>query len=286
MIFLDPTSDMAFKKLFGNTAHTAILIDILNAVLERKLGEKIVDLVFNDPYNTRETVRSKLSIVDVRCTDERGNQYIIEVQVEKQSDYAARAQYYSSLALSRQLSKTEQYAQLVPVIFVGILEFNLFETDEYNSHHYILDNKTYVHELKHLEFHFIELKKFTKQLDQLVTLLDKWIYFLKNADSLHAIPDTFKHEPVLQEAFTVVEQGNWSKKELDQYDAYLDSIRSAESILETAHNEGVVKGKLEGKIEEKSIITKNLLAAGISQEIIIKTTGLTIQQIEKIKKGD
>ena len=277
---------MAFKKLFGNTAHKAILIDFLNAVLERKLGEKIVDLVFNDPYNTRETVRSKLSIVDVRCTDERGNQYIIEVQVEKQSDYAARAQYYSSLALSRQLSKTEQYAQLVPVIFVGILEFNLFETDEYNSHHYILDNKTYVHELKHLEFHFIELKKFTKQLDQLVTLLDKWIYFLKNADSLHVIPDTFKENPVLNEAFTLVEQGNWSKKELDEYDAYIDSLRSAENILETAHNDGLNKGlsqgKLEGQLEEKITIAKNLLDV-LDSKTIAKKTGLTEKQVEALK---
>ena len=224
MIFLDPTSDMAFKKLFGSAAHKAILIDFLNAVLERGLGEKIIDVIFNDPYNTRETLRSKLSIslpavalckgwVDVRCTDEQGNQYIIEVQVEKQSDYAARAQYYSSLALSRQLAKTEQYAQLVPVIFVGILEFSLFETTDYKSHHFILDNKTYAHELRHLEFHFIELKKFTKTVDQLVTLLDTWIYFLKNADSLHGIPDTFKQNPVLNEAFALVEQGNWSKAE-------------------------------------------------------------------------
>ena len=62
MIFLDPTSDLAFKKLFGNAAHKNILIDFLNAVLERKPGEKIVDVVFNDPYNTPETPLSKLSI--------------------------------------------------------------------------------------------------------------------------------------------------------------------------------------------------------------------------------
>ena len=83
MIFLDPTSDMAFKKLFGSIAHKALLIDFLNAVLQREPGDKIVDVIFNDPYNIRETLLSKLSIVDVRCTDEKNNQYIIEVQVEK-----------------------------------------------------------------------------------------------------------------------------------------------------------------------------------------------------------
>ena len=278
MIFLDPTSDLAFKKLFGNAAHKNILIDFLNAVLERKPGEKIVDVVFNDPYNTPETPLSKLSIVDVRCTDEKKNQYIIEVQVDKQFDYAIRAQYYSSLALSRQLSKKEPYEKLVPVIFVGILDFNLFKTDNYLSHHLLLDTQTHVQEPSHFEFHFIELKKFTKTLDQLFTVLDRWIYFLEHADTFHTIPIKLKEFPIVHEAFTVIEQGNWSKKELEEYDVYLDSIRSAASILDTACQEGEARGRL----EEKIILVKKLFAAGVSKEIIMETTALTKEEFEKI----
>ena len=293
MIFLDPTSDIAFKKIFGSTAHKNILIDFLNAVLERAPGEKIVDVIFNDPYNTPETLLSKLSIVDVRCTDEKKNQYIVEVQVEKQSDYAARAQYYSSLALSRQLAKTEKYAQLVPVIFIGIINFNLFSTQNYVSHHLILDTTTHEHALKHLEFHFIELDKFNKNLEELVHILDKWIYFLKNADSLRTIPENFKQYQPLHEAFSLLEQGNWSKKELDEYDAYIDSIRSAESILDTARNEGLLKGKIEGKIEGKLegektkalAIAKNLLDVLDIQTIALKT-GLSKEEIETLKRNN
>ena len=80
--------------------------------LKELRAKKIVEAIFNDLYNTPETLLSKLSIVDVHCTDEKKNQYIVEVQVEKQSDYAPRAQYYSSLALSRQLAKTENMLSL------------------------------------------------------------------------------------------------------------------------------------------------------------------------------
>jgi len=284
MIFLDPKSDIAFKKLFGDLTHKNILISFLNSVLERVEGEKIVDVTINDPNNVAETPISKTSIVDVRCTDERNKQYILEMQVITQQDYAARAQYYSALALSRQLASGEQYKKLVPVIFVGILDFKLFKSQYYLSHHLILDNKTYIQELKNFEFHFIELEKFNKDLDNLTTILDKWIYFLKHAVTLQKVPVTFK-DPVLQEAFDILAQSNWSKNELEAYDRYLDSIRSYVSQLDTAYDkgkfegniEGILKGKMEGKLE----IAKQLLDI-LDIDTIAKKTGLTIQDIEKL----
>ncbi len=274
MIFLDPKSDLAFKKLFGTTAHKNILIDFLNTILERIEGEKIIDIVLNDPYNGQETPHLKLSIVDVRCTDQKNNQYIVELQANKQNDYAARAQYYSSLALSRQLAKKEAYKKLVPVIFVGILDFILFESKDYISHHYILNTKTQTHDLKHLEFHFIELDKFNKNLEELTTLLDKWIYFFKNAFMLNKIPEAFNEYPALKEAFTLLEQGNWSKKELEEYDAYLDYFRSSESKLESAYNDG--------EINKAKTIALNLLDI-LDSATIAQKTGLSIQEVEELK---
>ena len=293
MIFLDPKSDIAFKKLFGNIAHKNILISFLNSVLERTEGEKIVEIIINDPSNVAETPLSKTSIVDVRCTDQKNNQYIIEMQVITQKDYAARAQYYSSLALSRQLASGEKYDKLVPVIFVGILDFNLFKSDNYLSHHFILDNKTHTQELKHLEFHFIELKKFDKEITKLDNILDKWVYFLKNAVSLQVIPENLKNS-VLEDAFNILAQSNWSKKELEAYDKYLDAIRSAASQLETAFEKGIAKGmekgiaegKAEGKAEgekKKAIEIANQLLDILDIETVAKKTGLSIDEIKSLK---
>ncbi|MCX5924999.1 MAG: Rpn family recombination-promoting nuclease/putative transposase [Candidatus Dependentiae bacterium] len=285
MIYLDPKSDIAFKKLFGSAAHKNILMSFLNSVLGRQIGELIIDVVMNDPNNVAETPLSKMSIVDVRCTDQHDNQYIVEMQIVTQKNYAARAQYYSSLALSRQLASGENYEKLVPVIFIGVLDFSLFKTKKYISHHFLLDDETYEHELEHLEFHFIELPKFNKELDARSTILDKWIYFLKNAEKLQQIPVTLK-EPVITQAFDILAQSNWSKAELIAYDRYLDSIRSYFSQLETAEAIGEEKGRQEGKLEEKLAIAKELLKLKVlDSATIAHTTGLTIEQIENLKNG-
>ena len=281
MIYLDPKSDIAFKKLFGSAAHKNILISFLNSVLERVEGEMIVDVTINDPSNVPETPLSKMSIVDVRCTDQHNNQYIVEMQIATQRDYAIRAQYYTALALGRQLGSRENYSKMVPVFFVGVLDFSLFEDDhDYISHHLILNKKTGTQSLRHSEFHFIELTKFNKEIDANSSILDKWIYFLKNAETMEQIPAALKN-PVLKDAFDVLAQGNWSKLELEAYDRYLDSIRSAFSQLETAE----AIGRQEGKLEEKLAIAKELLKLKVlDSATIAHTTGLSIEQVEALKK--
>lgn len=275
MLFLDPTIDIAFKKLFGTTANKNILINFLNSILGRSGDNAIVDVTFNDPNNIAETPALKGSIVDVRCTDQRNNQYIIEMQVITQNDYAARAQYYSSLALSRQLASGQKYDKLVPVIFVGVLNFSLFNGEHYLSHHLILDSETYIHELKHLEFHFIELKKFNKSIEELSTIQDKWIYFLKNAGFLESVPPTLK-APAIKDAFDVLAQSNWTKTELEAYDRYQDAIRSSQSQMDTALALGEREGKM--KIAKKLLNTMDTVT-------IAQLTELPIEEIEKLKNG-
>ena len=181
----------------------------------------------------------------------------------------------------------------MPVIFVGILDFNLFKSDNYLSHHFILDNKTHTQELKHLEFHFIELKKFAKEVTELDNILDKWVYFLKNAVSLQVIPENLKNS-VLEDAFNILAQSNWSKKELEAYDKYLDAIRSAASQLETAFEKGIAKGMekgiakgmAEGKAEgekKKAIEIANQLLDILDIETVAKKTGLSIDEIKSLK---
>lgn len=164
------------------------------------------------------------------------------MQVIKQKDYVERSQYYSALALSRQLQQKEEYAKLTPVIFVAIICFDLFKSPHYISHHLILDTVTGQHTLKHLEFHFIELNKFNKELEAVETIIDKWIYMLKNAADMKTVPTAFK-EPAVKEAFELLEQGSWSVRELEAYDRYIDAVRSQKSQLETALEEGELKQK-------------------------------------------
>lgn len=278
MIYLSPKSDVAFKKLFGNIAHKNILISFLNSVLKRPEHLKIIDVTINDPANTPDRPSSKYSIVDLRCTDQNGHQHIVEMQVIDQKDYAIRAQYYAAIALARQLNSGELYKQLVPVIFIGILDFNLFNSKNYLSHQLILDNETHVHDLKHLEFHFIELPKFTKTETQLDNILDKWVYFLKNAEVLQKIPAALR-ETEFTDAFDILARSNWSNQELLAYDQYLDIWRSEASRIDTAEAKGAAKGEHKKAIE----IAKQLLDI-LDITTIAQKTGLSIEQVKTLKK--
>ncbi|MCF7800105.1 Rpn family recombination-promoting nuclease/putative transposase [Candidatus Babeliales bacterium] len=288
MMFLDPKSDIAFKKLFGNNQKKNILISFLNSVLERKDGEKIVSVEILDPNNYPDIVLLKHSIVDVKCTDEKNKNYIVEMQVSNLNDYSERCQYYTSLAFSRQLQKGEDYCQLKPVIFVGIVCFNLFESSDYLSHHLIMNSKTYEHTLKHLEFHFIELNKFNKQLSDLDdNVVDKWTYLLKNAIDMNTVPKNLADPKEIKEAFEVLNQCNWTRKELEAYDEYLDRLRVARSQQKTLQEEskaaGLAEGKAEGEKKTKTKIAKNMLDK-FDTKIISEITGLSLKEIEDLKK--
>ena len=79
--FLDPQNDVAFRKIFGSKEHKNLLISFLNEILEKKSKNRIQDVKFLSPYQKPEVAARKESILDVLCTDEKGVQYIVEMQV-------------------------------------------------------------------------------------------------------------------------------------------------------------------------------------------------------------
>ncbi len=275
MIFLDPKSDLVFKRLFGDIKHKNILIHFLNSVLDCADNKKIVDVVINDPNNLPKIPsKSKSSIVDIKCTDQDNNTYIVEMQIVDQQNFEKRVQFYSAQILSDQLIDGENYKNVMPVICIGILNFDLFKSEHYLSHHFILNSKTHEHALKHLSWHFIELKKFHKNIEDISSDIDKWIYFFKHAASLQMVPSSL-NTPVMKEAFEVLERGHWSQRELEIYNSNLDDIRSAAGQIDAAEDRGGKKRAI--------AIAKQLLGV-LDVETISKTTGLTAREVEDLKK--
>ncbi len=298
MDFVDPKTDIAFKKIFGSSKHKIVLIEFLNTILE--LEYLIKDVKILNPYQAPKIKGLKESNLDVRATDQKGHEFIVEMQVEKETSFYKRAIYYSSKAYVQQLPKGGKYRRLKPVIFVGILNFNAFKAEEYLSRHLILDNKTQEHSLKDLEFNFIELPKFKKAEEELENLADKWVYFLKEALYLEMVPKSADTE-ALRQAYEIANQHGWSKKELEIYEYQEIQAHKLENIIETNRREaeekgrakgkaegkaeGKTEGKAEGKTEEKLEIAQNLLAAKADINLISQVTGLSVQEIEKLKAG-
>lgn len=286
MRFLDPTTDLTFKKIFGDKTKKDILIAFLNDVIDRKKGERIRDIIMVDPNNHPEAPSAKYSIVDIKCVDERGITYIVEMQVINQVEFLDRAQYYASVEVARQLGKSDRYTKLTPVIFVGVANFVLFENDRYISHHKLLDTETYENKLRLTEYHFLELSKFKKTIDELDSIIDQWAYFLKNASKVDEIPALLQENKEIMRAFEVLKTTNFSRSELASYDKLIDAYRLERSRMENSFAEGMEKGEKLGE-EKKSIeIAQKLLQEKMPLVKISSITGLSIANLKKIKKDE
>ena len=292
MKFADPKNDVAFKKIFGNEKHKNILISFLNSVLDFKENKKIIDVKLANPYQVPKIEELKETILDIKAKNQNGEEFIVEMQKKNLGDFQKRSLYYTSKAYVAQLPKGGDYAKLKKVYFIGILNFNIFENENYISRHLIINQETNKQDLSDFEFTFIELKKFNKELNELKTILDKWIFFIKNAPNLEFIPKEYESIEEFKEAFEIVTQMTWNKKELEVYDYVslkefdeINALRTAKKEgVEEGLKKGIQKGKEEGKKEEKINIAKNLLDI-LDDETISKKIGLDIETIQSLRKG-
>ena len=294
--FLDPKNDVAFHKIFGNEKNTDILIHFLNDMLIFKAPIKEVQLLktVQDP----EIAIKKTSIVDIMCTDEIGNHYIVEMQVAKEKGFIKRAQYYAAKAYGSQLKIGDQYHQLKEVIFLAIADFIMFpDKKAYKSDHVILDRDSFEYDLKDFSFTFLELGKFNKTIDQLSTIIERWAYFFKHADetSKEDLAKITGNETIIQRAYEELDRFNWNEDELNAYEDWIKKQMDYEATLEQKYDDGLAKGKVEGKAEglvegiakglaqaklEMAIYMKN---KGLDVNFISEATTLTIQEIINLK---
>jgi predicted transposase/invertase (TIGR01784 family) len=231
--------------------------------------KKIIQLDFLTTFQLPRITGLKTSIIDVKVEDQNRNTYLVEMQLSEVIGFDKRVQYYVSKEYSSQIEKGDEYYKLTPVVLVGILEFDYFDGNNYLTRHVIQNIETGKNELKDISFNFIELPKFKKVLNDCKTLSDKWIFFIKNAENLEVIPPDVKDEG-LKEAYLESDKHNWTKEELDNYDYFL--MREQDE-----------RGKVELAEKRKALeIAKKLKLAGVDTKTIASSTGLSIEEIEKL----
>ncbi len=281
MRFVDPKSNIAFKKIFGNENKKEILISFLNAVLLLEGDKAIQEVTILDPYQAPKIKDLKETILDVKAKDGRGVTFIVEMQVEKEDFFHKRVLYYTSKAYVFQIEKGTDYPKLNQVFFIGILNFKMLDTKDYISRHLILDAKTHKQEIKDFEFNFIELKKFNKKVDELESVLDKWIYFFKHTEDLKIVPAELSNVKEIAEAFEIAEQHNWTQKELDIYEYWQIKEVIHKNAMELSMREAVTEAELKGRLEGRIETAKNLLSLGVHVQTIMKATGLDEKTIRE-----
>jgi len=277
MCKINPKIDIAFKKLFGSDDNKDLLISLINSVLPAT--EQIKSIVLENPYNLANYLSDKMSILDIKATDEAGTVYDIEMQIGQQGYFGQRALYYWGKSYTTQLEKSGEYATLKKTIIISILDFKYFnDSEKYHRAMMIKDrdsNEIYS-QIDFLEMHFIELPKFHKDITSLQTALDRWITFLTKAYEFEKgkIPKELEKFPEIKKAIEVLDTIYFNDKERKIYDAEQKELLDENEKMRTAEE----KGKIEGKIET----AKNLLKLNISIEKIVIATGLSKEEIEEL----
>ncbi len=64
---VDPTVDCVFKAILGSNEHINLLLNFLNSVCQNDILHPITGLTIINPYNEKEFLTDKMSIVDVKA---------------------------------------------------------------------------------------------------------------------------------------------------------------------------------------------------------------------------
>jgi predicted transposase/invertase (TIGR01784 family) len=244
MKFADVKNDIAFRKIFGNENRKESLISFLNAVLDFHDDQRIKEVTILNPYQLPKLKGGKVTIIDVKATDQLGRTYIVEMQVGDLDGFEKRVLFYSSKSYSDQIKRADFYRKLRPVIFIGILDFEHTENKNYISRSQIRDVETGEQTIKDMEFTFVELPKFNKELHELKTLTEKWVYFVKNAENLEVTPENINDEG-LKSAYEEANVQTWTQEELDAYEYAFMREEDERARLDKAREEGKKENKID-----------------------------------------
>ena len=303
MRYLDPKNDLTFKKIFGE--HPDILIDLLNNLLPftQEKANKITEISYLPSDLVPINPISKYSIVDVRCLDVTGRQFVIEMQMFWTDSFKSRVLFNSSKAYVRQLGSGEQYKTLMPVYSVNLVnETFQKDTEQYYHYYQIVNQENSEDIIKGFSFLFIELPKIhednlPKDINQA-----RWLRFFTEIQNLTtSIDEDLKNNPSIRHALELLEESGFTTEELDQYERNWDAIRVDRELLDDALSKGEIIGIEKSKkliveaqrkqeeaqrkqIEAQRNSIKTLLKYGIKPEEIATELNLPLDEVNRIIK--
>lgn len=220
MIFINPKIDFAFKKIFGSEDSKDILISFLNALIYE--GQPVIQDLEIHPYLAPRIRGLKSTYLDIKAkileaeTAEQRT-VIIKMQVLNIEGFEKRILYNAAKSYSIQLGSGYDYTLLNPVIGLTITDFVMFKELDNVISKFILKEKDFLidYPVYDIELIFVELPKFKKELSELTTIIDKWLYFMNKARYLNDVPEVMDDIPEIKKAFHIANQANLTPEELD-----------------------------------------------------------------------
>lgn len=304
--YINPYTDFGFKKLFGTELNKDLLISFLNALLPD--GQMVKNVTYLNPEQLGIPRIYRRIVFDVYCENEEGEKFLVEIQKGEQQFLKDRTLFCTTSPICDQVVKGKGGKdELKSVYIIGILHFT-FDNKQDDYYHYevkLVDRQTKEVFYDKLTWIYLEMPKFNKTEDELVTMFDKWMFVLRNLSRLMERPAALQ-ERIFTRLFETAEIARFARKELVEYEDSLKVYRDWFSVVQTAVNkgikegfqeghqqgleEGLEKGILQGLEEgikqgaeqEKKEFIRKMKSNAVPLQTIMDITGLSAEEIERV----
>jgi len=271
MAFADLKNDYIFRRIFAT--HPDILRRLLNDLLERRDAQTIEQIEYLPGEQLPVVEGAKLSILDVRCKDQAGTTFVVEMQLIHHPGFVNRVVYNACKAYASQLKEGDWYTKLTDVVAISICDFALWPDDRQEkdglprvpmlSRWNMTERSSKNHGLLQVQYAFLELPKVPPRRPEKPGA-DLWAWLFVHAPELTDVPADFSPGP-FRDALELAVQAKFTPTELEAYQKVRDEIRQ---VLEIAaereakgKREGVIEGKIEGSLEGRMAALLGVLAA-------------------------
>lgn len=277
-IYLDPKNDITFKKVFGQ--HKDVLISFLNALLPLKAHQQIKEIEYLNNEILPALILQKTTIVDIRCFDNYGRQFLVEMQMLWTESFEKRVFFNTCKAFSQQIQRGAPFNKLEPVYSLNIVNECFSKQSKVWYHHYKLTHQELTSNfMEGISFIFIELPNFIPNSinDKRITAL--WLRFLKDIkNKTTMIPSELLEVPEIAKAVEALKVSSYSQEELEKYEKYWDIISQQKSLVIDAYDEG--------KTDTTRNLTINLIQnTDFSNEKIASLVNEAVDWVEEIRKS-
>ena len=282
--YISLLTDFGFKRIFGTAPNKDLLINFLNSLFD---GRKVIkSLKYSNSENVGDIYTERKAIFDVYCESMDGEKFIVEMQNASQKYLKDRTLYYSTFPIREQAPKGDAWDyKLNPIYTIALVNYDMkeeaFDNQEISHQVQLCDTATKRVFFDKLELIYVEVAKFSKSEDELVTLYDKWLYALKNLSTLSERPDSLR-DKIFDRLFQVAEIAKFTPVELREYEDSLKTYRDLKNSLDTAEEKGRAEGRAEGQAEKTIEIARKMKSKGFSVADISEMIGLTEEEIEAL----
>lgn len=275
--YINPFLDWSFKHLFGRDSVKDILIGFLNALFAGK--HVIVDVTFNNNEHQPENQRGRAIIYDIFCTTDKGERIIVEMQNRQQNYFKDRALYYMSRAVTEQGKSGGWDYKLNAVYGIFFLNFKLEDVigknpDSSLTKVALIDTESGAIFNPKFQQYYIELPRFNKTKQECVTDYDKWIFTLKNMDTMETMPFADERNAIFARLEETAACANLTKEERELYEEQWRNYNDYYNTIDFAREEGREIRSIE--------IARAMKSQGLEVALIAQCTGLSPEEITNL----